>query len=184
MTRDRAALFVYLAAVVAATTIHRFVFLGALFAAASAAAGRDWGGVALRTLKAILLFNTVVTASYAAASAVRGGLSLEYLALVNARVFVLTFMTFLAARRVNVLRAVSFSRTLSYVITLAFGQMATFRRMLGDFRMAMTSRTIRRLTMRDMYRHSASSAAFLFLRALNDSAEITDGMKSRGFFDD
>ena len=184
MTRDGAAVLVYAAAVVAATAVHDFAFLGGLFFVASIIAGREWVRVSLRALRAILLFNIVVTGSYAAASAIQGNLSLEYLALVNARVFVLTFLTFLAARRINILRAFSFSRTLSYVLTLAIGQLATFRRMLGDFRMAMTSRTIRRVTTRDMYRHSASTASFLFLRALNDSAEITDGMKSRGFFDD
>jgi cobalt/nickel transport system permease protein len=70
------------------------------------------------------------------------------------------------------------------VLTLAIGQLATFRRLLADFRLAMTSRTVRRVTMKDMYRHSASAASFLFLKALADSTEITDGMKSRGFFND
>jgi cobalt/nickel transport system permease protein len=93
-------------------------------------------------------------------------------------------MTFLAARRINILRAVSFSKTASYVLTLALGQLATFRRMLGDFRMAITSRTIRRATLKDLYRHAASSSTFFFSRALNDAGEITDGMKSRGFFND
>jgi cobalt/nickel transport system permease protein len=184
MTRDGAAVLVYSAAVVAATTIHNFAFLGLLFAAASIVARRDWGRLALRALKSILLFNSIVTLSYTGVSLARGNFSPEYVALVNVRVFVLTFLTFLAARRINILKALSFSRTLSYVLTLAIGQLATFRRILDDFRMAMTSRTIRRVTMRDMYRHSASTASFLFLRALNDSAEITDGMKSRGFFDD
>jgi len=184
MTRDGTAVLVYAAAVVAATTIHHVVFLGLVFAVASVIAGRDWGRVAGGALKAILFFNSVVTVSYTIVSVVQDGFSLEYVVLVNIRVFVLTFLTFLAARRINILRAVSFSRTLSYVITLALGQLVTFRRMLVDFRMAMASRSIRRPAMKDMYRHAASSASFFFLKALNDSTEITDGMKSRGFFDD
>jgi len=184
MTRDTGAILVYVAAVVVATTIHHPVFLVAVLLAASLIAGKDWGRVAGKAIRAIAVFNSVVTVSYALVSAARGEFSIEYLVLVNTRVFVLTFLTFLAARRINLLRTVSFSRTLSYVITLAIGQMATFRRLLGDFRMAMASRSIRRPAMRDMYRHAASSASFFFLKALSDSADITDGMKSRGFFDD
>ncbi len=184
MTRDVAAFALYGAAVLVVTLIHHTLLLGVILVAASIIAGKDWGRVASKTLRVMVVFNSVVTVSYTAVSVVRGDFSPGYLLLVNLRVFVLTFLTALAARRINIFRVFSFSRTLSYVITLTLGQLVTFRRMLEDFRMAMTSRTIRRATMRDMYRHAASSASFFFLKAINDASEITDGMKSRGFFDD
>ncbi len=184
MNKDLGAVLVYCGAVLGATTVHYPAFLAVVFAAASLIAGRSWGRLALRSIRAIAIFNSIVTVSYVALASARGNSWLEYILLVNMRVFVLTFMTFLASRRINILRAVSFSKTLSYVIALALGQLVTYRRMLGDFRMAMASRTIHRPRMKDSYRHAASSAAFFFSKALNDAGEITDGMKSRGFFID
>lgn len=184
MTQDAIAFAVYAAAVVAATLIHDTAVLAVLLAAASIAAGRDFGRTASRALRAILVFNALVTVSYTIVSLIRGGFSPGYLLLVNVRVFLIAFLTALAARRINMLRVFSFSRTLSYVVTLALGQMATFRRIFGDFRMAMESRTLRRAKLRDLYRHAASSASFFYAKAMNDASEITDGMKSRGFFDD
>jgi len=184
VTRDVVAFFIYGAAVLAVTMIHQAAILGVILGVASIVAGREWGRVASKAIRGMLVFNSVVSVSYTAVSVVRGDFSPGYLLLINLRVFTLTFFTALAARRINVLRVVSFSRTLSYVVTLTLGQLVTFRRMIGDFRMAMTSRTIGRATLRDMYRHAASSASFFFLKAMNNVSEITDGMKSRGFFDD
>jgi cobalt/nickel transport system permease protein len=184
MNRDTLAFIVYCAAVVAITLIHDTGLLALIFALVSLIAGKDWLRVASKALRAVVVFNAIVTVSYTAVSLVRGDFSPGYLVLVNIRVFLLTFLTALAARRLNLLRVFSFSRTMSYVITLALGQLVTFRRMLDDFRMAMTSRTIRRAGLRDMYRHAASSASFFFSRSMNDAAEITHGMKSRGVFDD
>lgn len=184
MTRDVALFVLYAAAVVAATLVHDVAILLSMLAAASILAGRDWVRVASRAFRAILVFNALVTVSYTIVSLVRGDFSPGYLVLVNVRVFFLTLLTALAARRINFMRVFSFSRSLTYVITLAVGQIVTFRRLLDDMRMAMTSRSVGRAGLRDMYRYAAASASFFFLRAINDASEITDGMKSRGFFDD
>ena len=184
MTRDFAAFVLYCAAVLAVTLIHRTALLALLAAVTLLMAGKDRIRVTSRSLRAIVVFNSLVTVSYTLVSVIRGDFSPGYLLLVNVRVFLLTSLTALAARRINLLRVFRFSRTLSYVITLALGQFATFRRMLDDFRGAITSRTIRRATLKDMYRHAASSASFFFLKSMKDASEITHGMRSLGFFDD
>lgn len=184
MNRDIFAFAAYAVAVVSATLVHHTAVLISMLAAASLIAGREWKRTALKALRAIVVFNALVTVSYTALSLLRGGFSFEYLVLINVRVFLLTFLTALAARRINFLSVFSCSRALSYVITLALGQIVTFQRMLEDMKLAMASRTVRRVGLRDMYRHASSSASFFFLRAMNDTSEITDGMKSRGFFDD
>jgi cobalt/nickel transport system permease protein len=184
MNKDLGAVLVYIGAVLGVTAVHHPAFFAVILAAASLLAGGRWGRLALKSIRAIAVFNSIVTVSYVALASARGDPWLEYILLVNMRVFVLTFMTFLASSRINVLRAVSFSKKMSYVITVALGQLVTFRRMLGDFKMAVASRTIRRPRMTDSYHRAASSAAFFFSKALNDASEITDGMKSRGFFDD
>jgi cobalt/nickel transport system permease protein len=184
MKREAVKLALYAAAIVAVTAIHHPAFLGSVLAAALLLAGRDAGRVAGRSLRAIAVFNAVVTVSYAVIALRRHEFSLGYVALINSRVFILTFLTFLAARRIRLLRACAFSPTLSYLVTLALGQTMTFRRLLGDFRQAMTSRALRRPRLADFYRHAAASAGYFYLRALDDASAVTDVMRSRGFFHD
>jgi len=184
MKREIVKLALYAAVVFAVTAIHHPAFLGGVLAVALLLAGRDAGRVAARALRAIVVFNTVVTVSYAVLALARHEFSLGYVALINSRVFILTFLTFLAARRINLLRACAFSRTLSYLVTLALGSLVTFRRMLGDFRQAMVSRSVRRPRLADLYRHAAAAAGFFYLKALDDASAVTDGMRSRGFFHD
>ena len=66
--RDRLALGAYLAAVVLATTVHRFDALGLLLLAALLLAGRDAPHLARRALLAVLVFTGVVSLSWLAAS--------------------------------------------------------------------------------------------------------------------
>ena len=69
----------------------------------------------------------------------------------NVRVILLTFLTFLTVSRVDLLRALSFSPTLTYLIVLALSQIMTFRRLHQEFRLAGESRRLRRPTLRDGY---------------------------------
>lgn len=184
MKREAAKLALYAGTVFAVTAIHHPAFLGGVMAAALILAGRDAGRVAVRALRAMVVFNTVVTVSYAVLALARSEFSLGYVVLINSRVFILTFLTFLAARRVNLMRAFAFSRTLTYLATLALGQLVAFRRLLADFRQAMVSRSVRRPRLADLYRHAAAAAGFFYLKALDDASAVTDGMRSRGFFRD
>ena len=184
MNRDRALLIVYLAAVVAITMVHRLDALAVALALAVAAAGRDAARIARRTVLAVVTFSAVVAVGYVTVALWRGDLSWRYLLLLNLRVFLLTFCTMLLATRINPLRALSFSRTLVYVATLAYSQMLAFRRLLDDFRLAFTSRAVRRPTTADRYRHAARAAAFFLGKAMKETTEITMAMTSRGFFDD
>jgi cobalt/nickel transport system permease protein len=123
-----------------------------------ALAGREWLRILRRACLAILLFNLVVTLSYAAIAGVQGRFSLDYVVLVNLRVVLLTCMTFLFVSRVNPFEALAFSRSLTYLFTLAYGQSMAFKQVLDDFRLAFKSRRIEKLGLRDRYRHSARVA--------------------------
>lgn len=184
MMRDRLYLGVYAAAVVAATSIHGLRFLWLLGLFVYLAAWRSAGRVAWKAIRAILIFNSVVSAAYATAALVRGDFRADYLALLNSRVFVMTSMTFVLADRANLLRAISFSKPLTHLATLAISQIRILRRTQQEIRLALRSRTIGRLGLRVLYRHAGASGSYFLDRALRDSTEITMGMKSRGFFDD
>jgi cobalt/nickel transport system permease protein len=179
--KDKAALLLYLAALVAATSVHDLRFLGALLAVALLLSGRSALRFALRTVRAILFFNGIVTLSYLALSHLRGSADGRFLLLMNLRVFTLTFLTFLFVSKTNPLRAFSFSRSLIVLLSLAYGQVAVFRRLLVDFRLAMRSRSPRKPGTTDLYRRAGAAGAFFLERALHDSEEIAQAMRSRGF---
>ena len=184
MRRDGAFLLLYLAAVVAATLVHDLRALAALLAAAVLLAGRDAPRVARRALLAILLFNSVVTLSYVAITLLRGGFSGRYVALVNLRVFTITFLTFLMIRRVNAYRALGFSRSLQVLLTLATSQIVGFRRACEDFRLALRSRMPGRPAFRQLGRHGAAAAAYFLAQSMHNAEETGQALRSRGFFDD
>jgi cobalt/nickel transport system permease protein len=135
-----------------------------------------------RTLLAMLAFSAVVSVGYAVAGLLAGNLELEYLIRINIRVCLLTFLTSLLAARVDFLRALNFSRGLTYLATLVLSQIITFRRLFEDLRLAGESRRLRRLRLRESYLQSAAAAVHLFDRAEHDAREIALAMRARGFF--
>lgn len=182
--KDRLALLAYLTCVVAATSLHDPRLLAVGIAAAALLAWRDCLRVARRAAAAILLFNAVVSVSYAIAAGWRGELSPRYLVLINLRVFFITYLTFLLHSRINPFRALAFSRTLAYLLAIAYGQAVTFQRLLADARLALRSRSIARPGLRDLYRHGAATVVCSLGKSLGAATEITQAMSSRGFFHD
>jgi cobalt/nickel transport system permease protein len=181
--KGKTALVAYLAAIVAATSIHSLRFLSALLLVAVILGGRQRLHIAKRAVLTILLFNSIVTLSYAVISLIQKDFSPLFVARINLRVFLMTYLTFLFNARANPFKALAFSRSLSYVLTLAYSQVLTFRRLFEDFRLALRSRTLKRPSLKDLYRHGAATGSFFMQKCLIDSEEITQAMKSRGFFD-
>lgn len=184
MNRDRALLVLYLTAVVAATMIHNAAVLAAGLAVTLIVAGRDAGRVLKRSALAVAAFTSLVTVAYVALAWWRGEISWYFVVLLNTRVLLLTSLSVLFAMRVNPFRALSFSRTLVHVVTVATSQVLAFRRLHHDFRLAFTSRSAGPVRARDRYRHAAATASFFIRRALRETTDITMAMTSRGFFDD
>ena len=182
--RARLALLVYLAAIVLATTVHEIVPLAAGMLLVIALAGRSWLRILRRACIAILLFNLIVTLSYGVIAGLQGTFSPDFVVLVNLRVLLLTSLTFLFVSRVNPFEALAFSRTLTYLFTLAYSQSMAFKQALEDFRLAFRSRCIEQVSLRDRYRHSASTGVHFLDKSLHRATEITQVMRSRGFFDD
>jgi cobalt/nickel transport system permease protein len=174
----------WFAAILAIPFVRSLPVIGALLLAAFLLGGRAALPLARRALLAILFFGGLVSVAYVLASLPRGGPDGAYLALLNLRAFLLCYLTLLCARRVDFLRALSFSREATYVFVLAFSQMTTFRRMLAELRLALRSRALGPLRLRDLYRHSAASGTTLIVKGLANAGEITAALRSRGFFDD
>lgn len=179
--RDRLLLGAYLALVIAVTAIHSVPLLALTLAAAFMVAGRDTRRHARRALSALLIFNGTVSLAYAAAALWQGRYSGHYLLLLNLRVYLLTFLTFLMVQRVNLFRAVV-GRDLAFLLVLAFSQSITLRRAFDDFRLALRSRTLTPLRRGDLYRHAGALGGFLLEKSRSHAGDVALAMKSRGFF--
>lgn len=180
--KDRLMLLGYAIALVAATSIHDPWWLAAGLLVVAVLAGRQAPTIGWRALRAVLFFSLVISVGYAAGALFGQAVSLDYLILINIRVYLLTFLTFTLASRIDILRALRFSRNLTYLVTLVLSQIITFRRLFEDLRLAAESRRLRRLRLRERYLQSAAAAVHLFDRAEHDAREIALAMRSRGFF--
>jgi cobalt/nickel transport system permease protein len=130
------------------------------------------------------MFNSFITISYIIYAYFKSINWLDYIILINLRVFSITFLTFLFINKVNIFKAVSFSKTLSYILVLSYSQILTFKKYLNDFKFALKSRSIEKPKLRDSYNFISSIFFFFLNKSLNNSKEIAQAMKSRGFFND
>jgi cobalt/nickel transport system permease protein len=177
-------LLAYLTAVVVVTFIHAPWFLAALLAAALAAGGATRWRILRRAVLAGLTFNLAVSLGYAALALWQGNFSAQYLLLVNLRVLLLLHLGFWFVARVNLVEACRFSPSLSFVVTLAAGQIEAFSRTLRDFRLAFVSRNAAAPALHDRARHAAAQAGHLLDKSVCMAAETALAMRSRGVFDD
>jgi len=177
-------LFAYLAAVVAVTLLHEPWLLAALLAVAFIASGLSRLKILRRAVLAILTFNLTLSLGYAIVAAWQGNFSAHYLLLVNLRVLLLAYLGFWFVSRVNLIEACRFSPTLSFVVTLAAGQIEAFSRALRDFRLAFVSRNAAAPPLSARARHAAAQAGHLLDKSVCMAAETALAMRSRGCFDD
>jgi cobalt/nickel transport system permease protein len=181
---DRLWLAGYGTSVITITLIHDPMMLAAGLLLALLLAGGDRWRLLRRALAAVLLFNLSVSLGYLLMTWLRGGFAPDYLLLVNLRVLSLVFLGFWLVSHINLAAALSFSPTLSFLVTLAAGQARALSRVVLDFRQAFTSRNPVPPRLRDRAGMAAAQGEFLMERSLARSAEIAQAMRSRGCFDD
>lgn len=145
--------------------------------------GRDAFWIARRAFLATMAFAGVVSLAYVTQSYwLDAGVPWRWLTVVNLRVLDMSMLTFLFIRRVNLFRALSFSKRLSFLLVLTVSQSISLRRTLDDFRLGLSSRVAGRATLRDRYRASARAAGWLLDRALANAHESAQALQSRGLF--
>jgi cobalt/nickel transport system permease protein len=177
-------LLIYAAALFAATLVHDPYWLGGTLLVAVIASGRDRWRLVRRTVCAVVMFNGVVSLGYALVAGLRGEFSPAYLLLINLRVLLMVYLGFWFVSRVNLLQALAFSPTLSFLATLACGQGLALKRMVDDYQQAFRSRNLEPPDVRTRLRHAATQGADLLDKALHGATETTQAMRSRGFFND
>jgi len=170
---------VYLAAVSGLTAVHHAGLLGATAFLMVMRSPRT----ALRTLRAILLFNLGVTLGYLIQMLWTGEGEWLFLLRFNLRVFVITFLTLYLIPRINVAGALAFSPTLLFLYQASLSQIETFVRTYREFMLALRSRTLKPLSERNRREFVGAMLYHFLKKSLNNSKERTQALKARGFFD-
>lgn len=183
MKRARVMLLAYLGAVVAITFIHQAPLLALGLAAALLAAGAGRWRLLRRAAQAMLLVNLGVSLAWIALAWWQGRPVLDTLLLINLRVLLLVFLGFWLVDRIRLLDALKGWPLATMIATLAIGQIAVYRRLLDDFRLAFRSRNPLPPTRRALLRHAGAQGGALVEKSLHDAEQVAQAMRSRGAFD-
>jgi cobalt/nickel transport system permease protein len=182
--RDKILFFLYIFFIVLLTSIHNIYFISGITLFFFVLAYSDFLEILKKSIFSILLFNSIISISYIIYSLIKGIQWIDYIVLVNLRVFSLTFLTFLFIKKVNLFKALSFSKTLSYLLVLSYSQILMFKKYFIDFKMSLKSRTLIKPNKKDLYNFVSTVFYFFLNKSINNSKEISQAMKSRGFFND
>lgn len=173
----------YLAAMLGLSALSSPLHLAGAVVMLLLLAGRDAGRLLSRAILAILAFSAGVSLTWAAYSRYTlGAWPWDWLLAVNLRVLAMSLASFLFIARVNLFRALAFSRRLSFLLVLASSQATSLMRAQEDFRLAVRSRAIGHIGLHDRYLAAAHAAVWLLDRALASAHEVAQAMRARGFF--
>jgi len=124
-----------------------------------------------------------VTVGYLFESLFLGREFIDFLLIFNLRVFDITFMTLFVSSKINLIKAVSFSPSLQFLLIATLTQIQSFVKTFEDFKLALKSRTVNTLRKKDRKNFISSMFYFFLKKSLHNSKERTLALKARGFFD-
>jgi len=180
----RAGLLAWLAAVIAATLVHEPAWLAAGCAAAVLFSGKGRMALLLRALRVVLPILLLISAGYLVMSWLTGTPAWGFLLLLNLRVFLLALLTSWMLRDVRLESALQGWPRAQRWLSIVQVQVATFRRLAGEYRDAVKSRSTVAPTLRQRYRASGALGLAVLDKAVYNADAVTQGMRSRGALDD
>lgn len=182
--RDRCLLVAWLVAVVAISQLHDPVLLGVLLIVVCALHGSRLAPALKRALAAVALINLTISLGYAISAVLDERPWLEFVLRLNFRVVLLALLTLWLSRTIRLERALSFWPALQFLVVLAQGQIRTLQRLATDLRYGYVSRNPTPLAIAGKLQSSGRQAAALMEKAELHAEALTQGMQSRGFFDE
>jgi len=139
--------------------------------------------VSLKAFKSMVFFNLSVTIGYVIESLIIGREFFDFIFLFNLRVFDIIFVTLFISSKINIIKAVSFSKPLQFLLIATLSQIQSFQKTFEDFKLALKSRTIKSMKEKDRKNFISSMFYFFLKKSLHNSKERTMALKARGFFD-
>ena len=134
-----------------------------------------------RVIKSIFLFNLGISVAYLIMSIFKD-IDLSYIIYINLKVFAMTYFVFWFFSKNNMIQFFSFSRDLSYLLTISLSQIYSYKKTYEDFRLAYKARIIKKLRKREEG-FITKTFDFFLKKALKDSKERSLALKARGFFE-
>jgi cobalt/nickel transport system permease protein len=135
-----------------------------------------------RVLKSIIFFNLGITISYLIMGIFKNMEVMGYLLYINLKVFTITYFVFWFFSKVDMVRFFSFSKELSFLLTITLSQIFSYKKTFEDFKLAYKVRVIEKLQNREKG-FITKTFEFFMKKAIKDSKERSLAMKARGFFD-
>jgi len=134
-----------------------------------------------KVIKSIFIFNFGISIAYFIMSLFKN-LDLMYIIYINLKVFAMTYFVFWFFSKYNMIQFFSFSKELSYLLTITLSQIYSYKKTFEDLRLAYKARMIKSFRQRENS-FITKTFDFFFKKALKDSKERSLAMKARGFFD-
>lgn len=138
--------------------------------------------IRIRRLGPLTVLLMIVSLPYLIWGYLKGEIPFIWFAVFNLRALAMFTLTLVFFSRVNPFRALSFSETLSMVLSLSYAQYLSFSRTFKSFSQALRSRTVQKRLGKSF--SSYAGAIFKYFMDLSErrSIEVTQALKSRGFY--
>ena len=143
---------------------------------------RDVLKISKKVIKSLLFFNLGITLGYIVLSLIKKESFLEYILYINLKVFVLTYFVAWFFARVDLVNFFSFSKELSYLLSITLSQIYSYKKSFEDFRLSFKARVIKKIREREKS-FILKVFDFFLTKATKDSKERALAMRARGFFD-
>jgi cobalt/nickel transport system permease protein len=132
----------------------------------------------LKPLAIAFLFSLLISLPYAVLEK-----NVHFPLLISLRTLCMASLTLIFIRTFNLYSALSFSKSLSYLLVLSVSHLLLYRRSYKEFMQALKSRSPGKPNREELLSFTKSTLECLFEKALRDAEETSQAMRSRGFSD-
>jgi cobalt/nickel transport system permease protein len=173
-------LFFYIVIIFTISSMTDYLILTGIFIIAMIVFYRDAVSMLKKTVLLIAPFSIVLTVATLIYGIINNIAQLDLIISFNIRSLLITFLTFNFIRRVNLFEAFGFSKLFITIISIAMGQISTYRRLINDFYLGLKSRMLKKPSLTKTLRASSGITGSLLNLSLHHSREVADALKSRG----
>ncbi len=177
-------LLAYAAAVVGTTFLHAPLWLCAALGTVMLLSGRGRIALLTRAAKGVLTVTLITSGGIVVMGLIRSEINLDLLLLLNLRLLLLAILTSWMVRDVDLDQALYRYPAARRWLSIVRIQIHLFTRLAGDYRQAQKSRGTAAPGLRRRYRAAAALGSAALDKAVHNSEALTQGMRSRGAFDD
>ena len=143
---------------------------------------RDFWKLSKKAFKSVAFFNVGITLGYLILAFYEGISPWYYIVYINLKVFTITLFMFWFFKRVSIIEFFSFSKEMSYILSITLSQIYSYKKSFEDFRLAYRARFVKSFRQREKDFIAVVFSYFL-KKSMSDSHQRVLAMRARGFFD-